>query len=380
MKQSYKLIGACFSVALLAACGGTNGLSSSTPIVAPQIAAPESATRGFASQRLEPSFSWQPLTDIGYKSLYSFKGSQHDGGIPEASLLAMNGVLYGTRVVGGSRDNGTVFDLSTSGKERVLYSFYGVGDGSGTDSATPFAGLVEMNGALYGTTYAGGLRCGHGSECGTVLEVSTAGSERVVYRFKKHHDGSGPTAGLINVNGVLYGTTQDGGTRGQGTVFAITTSGEKTVLHSFTGGSSDGAYPIAGLSDVKGTLYGTAEDGGANNDGSVFAITTSGKETTLYSFKSGRDGAYPQAVLINVKDTLYGTTFGGGGLGCGSFDGCGTVFKMRPSGKETVLYRFKGGTDGAQPYAGLINVKGILYGTTGGGGTTGNGTVFRISP
>jgi len=385
--------------------------------------------------------------DPAYSVIYSFKG-RRDGAVPEAGLLNVKGTLYGTTYGGGASDNGTVFDLSTSGEERVLYRFSPFGS-SGTDGANPQAALINVNGTLYGTTYGGGANGGKDANRGsvrgngTVFDVSTAGSERVVYRFKRHPDGSGPTAGLINVKGTLYGTTQYGGTGGQGTVFAITTSGVETVLHSFAGGSRDGAdpwaglinvngtlygttqlggactssdfgcgtvfktttsgtetvlysfkggssdgkYPIAGLINVNGTLYGTTGGGGANGYGTVFKITTSGKETALHSFAGGSgDGAGPEAGLINVKGTLYGTTEYGGGSGCASVDGCGIVFKMRPSGKETVLYRFKGGTDGAVPYAGLLNVQGTLYGTTSGGGANcgsgsgGCGTVFSLSP
>jgi len=184
------------------------------------------------------------------------------------------------------------------------------------------------------------------------------------------------------VAGTLYGTTSSGGgtvscTGGCGTVFKITTAGIETVLHSF-GHDSDGVFPYAGLINVKGSLYGTTAIGGASGPGTVFKITTAGVETVLYSFKVGSDGANPYAGLIDVAGTLYGTTVHGGTGSCTA--GCGTVFKITTKGMETVLHSFKDGRDGANPYAGLIDVAGTLYGNTSVGGASGNGTVFKVAP
>ena len=133
-------------------------------------------------------------------------------------------------------------------------------------------------------------------------------TESVLHRFAGGSDGASPLAGLTNVGGTLYGTTGgEGDASDYGTVFKITTSGTESVLHRFAGGS-DGASPYAGLTNVGGTLYGTTEGGGASDNGTVFRITTSGKEKVLYSFAGGNDGAYPQAGLTNVGGTLYGTT------------------------------------------------------------------------
>ena len=258
----------------------------------------------------------------------------------------------------------------------LLYSF------GNNESAAPYAGLVNVSGTLYGTTYWGGAIS---TSNGTVFAVSTSGKESVVYVFKGKPDGFGPEAGLVNVNGTLYGTTRGGGKSGCynnlgcGTVFSVTPSGTETVLHRFRPHSSDGANPYAGLVNVNGTLYGTTVDGGLNDAGTAFVITRSGKEHVLHSFGSDGDGAYPQAALINVKGTLYGTTQYGGAASCGSY-GCGTVFSITPSGTEKVLYSFKGGSgDGARPTASLINVKGTFYGTTESGGAHDSGTVFSVT-
>jgi uncharacterized repeat protein (TIGR03803 family) len=321
---------------------------------------------------------------VVYKSLYSFDGK--DGGAPYAGLLNVNGTLYGTTYAGGvncesssfATGCGTVFKITPSGKEALLYSF----KGGYKDGETPHADLINVNGTLHGTTVYGGANCTSSGACGTVFSITPSGKEALLYSFDGK-DGEYPYAGLINVKGKLYGTTYRGGANGYGTVFSITPSGKGRVLHSF--GSGDGVGPYAGLLNVNGTLYGTTYHGGTHGSGTVFSITTSGKETVLYSFKGGSgDGASPAAGLLNVNGTLYGTTSNGGSGSCllSSYAlGCGTVFSITTSGKETVLHSFKGGTgDGRYPEAGLINVNGTLYGTTSSGGANRDGTVFNISP
>jgi uncharacterized repeat protein (TIGR03803 family) len=186
-------------------------------------------------------------------------------------------------------------------------------------------------------------------------------------------DGANPGAGLIaDPAGNLYGTTFNGGASGQGTVFQLDPSGNLTVLYSFTGG--DGSHPRASLiADAAGNLYGTTINGGANDAGTVFQLTPSGILNVLYSFTGGSDGAMPWAGLItDAAGNLYGTTYGGG------VSGQGTVFQLDPSGTLTVLYSFTGGND-ASPWAGLIaDAAGNFYGTTEGG--DGPGEVFQLMP
>jgi uncharacterized repeat protein (TIGR03803 family) len=251
-------------------------------------------------------------------------------------------------------------------RKALLYSFAG-----GSDGAGPQGNLIDVNGVLYGTTYFGG----DANNDGTVFKITASGAESVLYRFKGGSDGAFPVAGLTDVNGVLYGTTTDGGAFNRGTVFKITTSGAETVLHSFEGGS-DGSSPQGSLTDVNGVLYGAASGGDANDDGTVFRITTSGAESVLYRFAGGHDGANPFAGLTNVNGVLYGTTFVGGSPG-----GSGTVFEITTSGAEKVLHSFGGGNDGAYPVAALTDVNGVLYGTTSAGGAAGrqDGTVFKIT-
>jgi uncharacterized repeat protein (TIGR03803 family) len=233
---------------------------------------------------------------------------------------------------------------------------------------------------LYGTTSGGGAE-----SAGTVFKITPSGTLTTVYSFCARSgcsDGEFPYTGLVQAtNGSLYGTTTGGGANGDGTVFKITPSGVLTTLHSFDG--TDGYLPCTALVQAtNGNLYGTTVQGGANGAGTVFKITPSGTLTTLYSFcsQSGcTDGKSPFSSLVQATNgNLYGTTFEGG-ADCVP-DGCGTIFKITPSGTLTTLHRFDF-TDGVDPEAGLVEAtNGNLYGTTADGGATDSGTVFKITP
>jgi uncharacterized repeat protein (TIGR03803 family) len=206
-----------------------------------------------------------------------------------------------------------------------------------------------------------------------VPEAVSAG-ETTLYAFKESaKTGYFPVGGLFeDSSGNLYGTTSD-----DGAVFKLAPSGKLTVLASLDGNSYAGL-----VTDTHGNFYGTTFDGGNPNQGTVFKVTAKGKATELYDFLGGSDGASPYGpLLIDAQDNLYGTTYSGGGsANCSS--GCGTVFKVTPGGKESVLYAFQGGADGAHPGAGLIaDAQGNFYGTTVvGGGSCNCGTVFKIAP
>lgn len=300
-----------------------------------------------------------------------------DGRYPAARLIGVDGTFYGTTEGGGGRGKGTAFSITPYGMETVLHHFGGVSDG-----ANPQARLTDVHGTLYGTTVAGGSSECDGSGCGTVFSITTSARETVIHRFGKGEGGVDPLAGLLKVNGTLYGTTYYGNASGvYGTVFKMTSSGKETVLHAFKGGPKDGAEPWGDLINVNGTLYGTTSKGGVSSYcdggcGTVFSITPSGKEKVLYSFKGGAsDGEYPEASLLNVNGTLYGTTYAGG------THSSGTVFSITTSGAYTVIYNF-GATsgDGVTPEAGLINVNGTLYGTTFSGGEYVHyGTVYSLT-
>jgi uncharacterized repeat protein (TIGR03803 family) len=306
-----------------------------------------------------------------FKTLYTFQG-RPDGANPYSPLLDVGGVLYGTTNIGGSYGWGSVFKITKSGKESVVYSFHGPASGDGSQ---PCAGLTYLNKALYGTTSLGGTGSGFcgGGACGTVFKITLSGAESLLYSFGDGSNGGEPEAGLLAVNGLLYGTTRVGGAYGYGTVFTITPSGTETVLHSFNQHSADGFNPQAGLLNVNGALYGTTDYGGSANAGTVFQITPAGTESVLHSFRadSQLDGNDPFAGLIDVNGVLYGTTTSGGSE-CVPFGGCGTVFTITTAGSESVIYSFKGYSDGRAPAAGLVAVKGMLYGTTA-------GTIFKLT-
>jgi uncharacterized repeat protein (TIGR03803 family) len=315
-------------------------------------------------------------TDGAQRVLHRF-GGDGDGQNPTAGLVDVDGTLYGTTSAGGAGD-GTVYRITTSGEEKVLYSFRGHPDG-----ANPWAPLAKVNGTLYGTTDFGGAH-----RKGTVYSVNAKGVEKVLHSFGTPGDGEYPLAGLIDVNGMLYGTTRSGGDgcgapHRCGTVYSITTSGEEKVFYSFRG--ADGAFPHAGLIDVNGTLYGTTYGGGAYGNGTVYSITTQGQEEVLHDFGAGDDGRLPYAGVIDLNGTLYGTTAAGGGSskGCRIGSGCGTIYSVSVSGAEQVLHSFAGGSDGGYPVANLIHVKGTLYGTTASPEVyvyDGIPTVFALTP
>jgi uncharacterized repeat protein (TIGR03803 family) len=339
----------CAGAVVLAGCGGSASLS------------PPPTGLTIPAQRAR--------SNVAYKLLYSFRPSG-DGANPYAGLLKVGSMLYGTTAYGGTNGDGAIFSIAPSDKEMVLHNFGAAGDGS-----IPFAGLINVQGTLYGTTSEGGVYCGPSGGCGTVFSITQSGTEVVLHSFGGSGDGANPLAGLINFKGALYGTTYRGGANGDGAVFSITPSRKEAVLYNFKGGSADGEFPLASLVTIKGKLFGTTVYGGANDEGTVFSITRSGKESVRHSFGGSGDGERPYAGLIAANGTLYGTTHLGGA------DSYGAVFSITPSGKEAVLYSFKGGSaDGEYPYAGLIDVKGSLYGTTIEGGENGAGTVFSIAP
>jgi len=293
------------------------------------------ATSGGASS----SGSVFSVTTSGSETvLHNFEGTP-DGSDPQASLIAAGGALYGTTVFGGSQQNrGVIFQIAASGAETVLHSFIGSRPGH-RDGKYPEASLLNVNGTLYGTTYEGG-----DFDKGSVFKVTSSGSESVLHSFKGWAtDGSYPRAGLVYVNGMLYGTTSGGGIgrcngcgnhEHYGTVFAITPSGKERLIYKFKGYPNDGAVPDAQLLYDNGTFYGTTESGGANcaishGCGTIFSITTSGSERMLYSFLPS-DGAAPVSGLIDISGTLYGTTPNGGTYDEGTVYSFQTSFTRKP--------------------------------------------------
>jgi len=333
-----------------------------------------------------------------FTTLKSFDGT--DGTSPNGLVQGADGDFYGTTQLGGTGGSGTVFKVTPSGTLTTLHSF------DDTDGAEPLAGLIQAtDGSFYGTTFGGGDNhdC-EGDTCGTVFKITPNGTLTPLLSFD-WTDGFEPYGGVIQgIDGNFYGTTPSGGYLakgiGNGTVFQMTRTGVVATLYDFCAVigfyCADGTFPRAGLvQGTDGSFYGTTEYGGnydscSDGCGTIFTITPNGRLTTLHSFDK-TDGASPIDVLVQGTDgNFYGTTAGGGANnGCAGGGGCGTVFSITASGALTTLHSFDG-TDGANPWAGLVQgTDGSFYGTTAyGGGSNvvcgglppGCGTIFGITP
>ena len=376
-----------------------------------------------------------PATAQTFSVIHTFTGTTDGQGPLAGFIIDGAGNLYGTATGGGTSWVGVVFKLDASGVETVLHNFTG-----GADGEDPQGQLVmDKAGNLYGTTYSGGV-----SSAGTVFEVTSKGTEKVLYAFSGGADGGNPVAGLtIDKLGNLYGTTTKGGSSGNGTVFKlavpVVTGGawKESVLYSF-GTGTDGAVPVAGVTlDASGNLYGTTSAGGSYGYGTVFELKRSAPkwtETILHEFALENDGGVPYAGLVfDSKGNLYGAASDGGS---GGTNGGGTVFELtRSSGGWTFnviyslpgwgisgtfrnllvesgkiyatthcdgnnsagtvyeltlaggvwtynsLYEFTGSSDGLFSFSNLVSDKeGNLYGTTNEGGADGSGTAFKVTP
>ena len=357
--------------------------------------------------------------------LYSFTNGA-DGGLPNTGVIRDSaGNLYGTTTQGGASFEGVVYKLDPAGNETPRYTFTGGADGGGPWGS----GVIrDAAGNLYGATEYGGL-----GGVGVVYKLDPAGNETVLYNFTGGADGGYPQAGVFrDTRGNIYGTTVNGGATNQGVVYKLDTTSHETILCGFAS-PADGASPVGSLfRDAAGNLYGTNDPGGQFDQGDVFKVDPSRNETVLYTFTGGSDGSGPSSGVIGDADgNLYGTAISGGlGSGvvfkidpagnesvlfnfpseypwaggylpfnfgglirdeAGNFYGttllgglpfgcCGVVFKLDPLGNETVLYSFSG-PDGQGPESGVIrDPQGNFYGTTDGGGATGQGVLYRLDP
>ena len=303
-------------------------------------------------------------------SLYNFAGA--DGAYPTGALLAADAThFYGTTSGGGAAGDGTIFALDITslnpfgpgGALTTLYGFHY------SDGAQPLAGLtLAPDGQFYGTTDQGGE-----FGLGTVFAITPGGALTTAHSFSAaYSDGATPVGGLLlGTDGRLYGGTYAGGSSGEGMIYALQ-PGALVTLHGFAG--ADGSAPLGGLIQATdGNLYGTTSGGGAGGFGQVFSLgLDSGLLAPLHAFTSS-DGSYPQSTLMQGLDgTLYGVSQ------YGSADD-GTVFHLSLSGAGFAsLYAFSG-SDGAFPNGPLAQgPDGSLYGTTGSGGANGGGTLFGI--
>jgi uncharacterized repeat protein (TIGR03803 family) len=310
-------------------------------------------------------------------------------GYAHMAVQATDGNFYGTTPDGGPKGAGTVFKMTAAGKLTTIYSF--CSQAGCVDGDTPYGGVIQASdGNFYGTTAGGGAY-----NYGTVFKISRAGKLTTLTSFNSL--GVAGTSLVQGIDGNFYGTTSNGGASGDGTIFKVSPKGKMTTLHTFD--FTDGKFPYDALIQAAdGNFYGTTYSGGANDPqacegigcGTVFKITASGKLTTLYNFcaqTNCADGQWPSGSLVQATDgNFYGTTEAGGAHGTNCpFGICGTVFKLTPGGTLTTLHSFAG-TDGSDPYSGLVQgTSGTFYGTTemgadlSCGGGSGCGTVFSLS-
>jgi uncharacterized repeat protein (TIGR03803 family) len=299
--------------------------------------------------------------------LHGFSGAP-DGSAPRGGLIVgTDGNFYGTTGLGGANDLGTVFRITPSGALTIVHSMTGV------EATDPFGELVlGRDGNFYGTTGLGGTGVFDGK--GVVYRVTPSGALTTLHVFTGP-DGQFPETGLLlGADGNFYGTTTSGGATDNGTVFRISATGAFTLLHSFTG--TDGGFPLGTLvTGADGNLYGTTANGGTANGGSVYRISPAGAFTSLHSFTfAAGDGNDPRgSLLLNADGNFYGTTEFGG------TSGAGTVYRMTPAGAVAILHSFTG-FDGANPLAGLTRASdGRLYGTTSSAGANDFGTLFSMT-
>lgn len=287
-----------------------------------------------------------------------------NGENPQDIIQAVDGNFYGVTFSGGDGNRGTVFKLSPTGSLTTLYNFESNG------SSGPVGITQGIDGSFYGATYGGGL---YG--WGTLFKITSTGDFTELYDFDFTHGAqpyAGPTAG---VDGNFYGTTY-GGVE-DGTVYKITPKGALTVLYSFGELSSDGSFPVTPLIQaIDGAFYGSTPDGGSGNDGTVFKITPRGVFTTMHAFNE-TDGRQPGILMLATDTKLYG------GVVYGGMNDNGIVFAMRSDGTVSTVHSFNG-SDGSSPIMLVQDTSGNLYGVTDGGGdlncdpTYGCGTIFGL--
>jgi uncharacterized repeat protein (TIGR03803 family) len=303
---------------------------------------------------------------VSFDTLHAFKGP--DGAAPAAPLVeASDGFFYGTTSAGGSSGAGTVFRIDRRGRVHVLSSFDGI-----TSGRAPTAALIQAtDGLLYGTTFGGGA-----GNSGTVFRLDRSGAITVLHAFDYWSTGASSQAPLLQArDGLLYGTTSAGGTSGQGVLFSIDTGGSLRVLHSFNERTT-GSIPATGVIQARdGLFYGTTFNGGSDGEGTLFRANAAGVVTVLRSFELTTSGGHPLAPLVEGRDgLLYGTTSSGAGQGFGA------AFRVDPAGALVVLHAFELNTTGKYPSGALLEVRaGVFYGTTARGGMFGPGTIFEIS-
>lgn len=321
-----------------------------------------------------------------YTPLYTYpETNRNNTGILPAGLISQgrDGAMYSTDAYNGANNAGTVFKMSTAGQPTTIYSFCPVAGCA--DGAYPLGGVtLGFDGNLYGTTNGGGKNA-----AGTVFKVTPGGTLTKLHDFINGTDESVPIYPVLQgQDGNSYGVSV-GQYAGQYGAFYKITPGD-AFSAPFDFGYGNGAYPNLPTQGIDGSFYGTTILGGQpactgyqSGCGVVYKLTSGGKETVLWNFKGffSNDGALPEGALVQGNDgNLYGATReGGNSANCSG--GCGTVFKITPSGVLTILHNFTGHPDGAYPDTGLtLGTDSNLYGVTSVGGKFNDGALFQITP
>lgn len=338
--------------------------------------------------------------EVPTRRIYSFNGAPGDGERPTSLVFGGGGSLYGSTIYGGTANAGAVFSLTPPAAaggawtENIIYNFAVLANGGFADATVAAAG---SNGVLGFTMDSGSAFLGTVFRLTPPTDAGGQWNEIDLFDFSSPAAGEFPTA-LIVSGGVIYGTTGAGGSANDGVVFSLTPPLSpdgpwvETVLYNFAGGR-DGADPLSLQMGSDGVIYGTTWEGGNANNGVVFSLTPPGtpggnwSEAVLYAFQSGSDGNGPMGLAIASGGVLYGTTNGGGVTGDDCGFGCGTVFSLTPPATpggawtEAILYSFNGVNDGYAPEAGpTIGSGGVLYGTTSDGNVGFGGVVFSLTP
>jgi uncharacterized repeat protein (TIGR03803 family) len=306
----------------------------------------------------------------GFTLLHTFTGGVGDGRAPYGGLTLSGSTLYGMTCSGGASDGGRAFKMNTDGTGYTLLHQF---NGGSSDGASPLGSLTLSGSTLYGMTSAGGS-----NNLGTAFKMNTDGTGFSLLRsFNGYSDGQTPY-GLLTLDGsTLYGMTTFGGSGSGGTAFKMNTDGTGfSLLHTFTGSSSDGSLPYGSLTLSGSTLYGMTQAGGASALGTAFKMNTDGTGfSLLHTFTgSSSDGSLPYGSLTLSGSTLYGMTSRGGA------NNIGTAFQMNTNGTGFALVHSFAGypSDGAIPYGSLTLDSSTLYGMTSAGGASGIGTAFSI--
>ena len=297
--------------------------------------------------------------------LHNFDPNAEGSFVSSALAQGTDGNFYGTLVNSGPNNGGSVFKITPAGSITILHAF------SGSDGNSPFGGVVQAsNGIFYGTTDGGGA-----NSFGTIYSVTSAGAFNMLYQFTGP-DGSAPIATLVQgSDGKLYGTASGGGANSSGAFFTYTIGGTlKTIYSASSGTDATPDGPLVENSD--GNFYGTSDFGGANEDGAIFRLTPSGTLTVLYSFTDATDGANPYANLTLGSDGNFYGTANQGGTGQN-----GTLYKVTSAGALTPLYSFPAPTSAITfPWAPFIQGNnGVFYSVTGNGGSSSEGSMYSLS-